>query len=201
MSLCNSLAEPAASLTARRQQVDDGEQHGADLLPARGPILRTTLATPMIAGFCALQDREPKGPISAVAGWRPRRVHGAGAGRRPAAPRSIGQALRCGLRPPSDVWSSHHQMINGGRPRRRTAARLADRARVAPARGRPVLFDHAAVADAHGTRSRAGKAEAAVMREQRVVTPDGHVWHVRRRWANRRLPWKRGSQASYELSP
>jgi hypothetical protein len=37
------------------------------------------------------------------------------------------------------------------------------------------------------------------MREQRVVTPDGHVWHVRRRRAKRRGPWKR--QASYELGP
>jgi hypothetical protein len=37
------------------------------------------------------------------------------------------------------------------------------------------------------------------MREQRVVTPDGHVWHVRRRWAKRQGPWKR--QPSYELSP
>jgi hypothetical protein len=27
--------------------------------------------------------------------------------------------------------------------------------------------------------------------ERRVVTPDGHVWHVRRRWAKRRLPWSR----------
>jgi hypothetical protein len=38
-----------------------------------------------------------------------------------------------------------------------------------------------------------------VMREQRVVTPDGHVWHVRRRRAKRQGPWKR--QVSYELSP
>jgi hypothetical protein len=37
------------------------------------------------------------------------------------------------------------------------------------------------------------------MREQRVVTPDGHVWRVRRRRAKRQGPWKR--QASYELSP
>jgi hypothetical protein len=37
------------------------------------------------------------------------------------------------------------------------------------------------------------------MREQRVVTPDGRVWHVRRRRAKRQPPWKR--QASYELSP
>jgi hypothetical protein len=28
-------------------------------------------------------------------------------------------------------------------------------------------------------------------REQRVVTPDGHVWYVRRRWAKRRPPWAR----------
>ena len=37
------------------------------------------------------------------------------------------------------------------------------------------------------------------MREQRVVTPDGHVWHVRCRRAKRRPPWKR--QPTYELSP
>jgi hypothetical protein len=37
------------------------------------------------------------------------------------------------------------------------------------------------------------------VREQRVVTPDGHVWHVRRRWAKRRLPWKR--RAVEELGP
>jgi len=30
-----------------------------------------------------------------------------------------------------------------------------------------------------------------VAREWRVVTPDGRVWHVRRRWAKRRLPWSR----------
>jgi hypothetical protein len=30
-----------------------------------------------------------------------------------------------------------------------------------------------------------------VARQQRVVTPDGHVWYVRRRWAKRRLPWSR----------
>jgi hypothetical protein len=28
-----------------------------------------------------------------------------------------------------------------------------------------------------------------VARELRVVTPDGHVWYVRRRWARRRPPW------------
>lgn len=38
------------------------------------------------------------------------------------------------------------------------------------------------------------------MRERRVVTPDGHVWHVRRRWAKRRLPWRRRA-ASGELGP
>jgi hypothetical protein len=38
------------------------------------------------------------------------------------------------------------------------------------------------------------------VRERRVVTPDGHVWHVRRRWAKRQLPWKRRA-AWYELSP
>jgi hypothetical protein len=41
--------------------------------------------------------------------------------------------------------------------------------------------------------------EAAVVREQRVTTPDGHVWYVRRRWARRQLPWKR--RADRELSP
>jgi hypothetical protein len=30
-----------------------------------------------------------------------------------------------------------------------------------------------------------------VARERRVVTPDGRVWYVRRRWAKRRLPWSR----------
>jgi hypothetical protein len=39
-----------------------------------------------------------------------------------------------------------------------------------------------------------------VVREQRVVTPDGHVWHVRRRWAKRRLPWTRRA-ATGELAP
>jgi hypothetical protein len=33
--------------------------------------------------------------------------------------------------------------------------------------------------------------ETSVARERRVVTPDGRVWHVRRRWAKRRLPWSR----------
>jgi hypothetical protein len=37
------------------------------------------------------------------------------------------------------------------------------------------------------------------VREQRVTTPDGHAWYVRRRWAKRQLPWKR--RADYELSP
>lgn len=37
------------------------------------------------------------------------------------------------------------------------------------------------------------------MREQRVTTPDGHIWYVRRRWAKRQLPWKR--RADYELGP
>jgi hypothetical protein len=37
------------------------------------------------------------------------------------------------------------------------------------------------------------------MREQRVVTPDGHVWRVRRRRAKRQGPWQR--RVSYELSP
>jgi len=30
-----------------------------------------------------------------------------------------------------------------------------------------------------------------VARERRVVTPDGRVWYVRRRWAKRRPPWSR----------
>lgn len=41
-------------------------------------------------------------------------------------------------------------------------------------------------------------------RERRVVTPDGHVWHVRRRWAKRRLPWSRqpGQQtARFDAEP
>ena len=37
-----------------QQQVDEGEDHGADLLLARRPILRNALAAPTIAGFCAL---------------------------------------------------------------------------------------------------------------------------------------------------
>ena len=37
------------------------------------------------------------------------------------------------------------------------------------------------------------------MRQQRVTTPDGHVWHVRRRWARRRPPWRR--RADQELGP
>jgi hypothetical protein len=37
------------------------------------------------------------------------------------------------------------------------------------------------------------------VREQRVTTPDGHVWYVRRRWARRRPPWKR--RADQELGP
>jgi hypothetical protein len=37
------------------------------------------------------------------------------------------------------------------------------------------------------------------VREERVTTPDGHIWYVRRRWAKRQLPWKR--RAGYELSP
>jgi hypothetical protein len=35
-----------------------------------------------------------------------------------------------------------------------------------------------------------------VARERRVVTPDGHVWHVRQRWARRRPPWSRRSRPS-----
>jgi hypothetical protein len=59
MSLCKSLAEPAASLTARRtRQIDEGEEHGADLLPGRGPILRNALATPTIAGFLSPSGSE-----------------------------------------------------------------------------------------------------------------------------------------------
>jgi hypothetical protein len=30
-----------------------------------------------------------------------------------------------------------------------------------------------------------------VARERRVMTPDGRVWYVRRRWAKRRRPWDR----------
>jgi hypothetical protein len=33
-----------------------------------------------------------------------------------------------------------------------------------------------------------------VARERRVVTPDGRVWFVRRRWARRRPPWSRRSR-------
>jgi hypothetical protein len=33
-----------------------------------------------------------------------------------------------------------------------------------------------------------------VARERRVVTPDGRVWYVRRRWARRRPPWSRRSR-------
>jgi hypothetical protein len=33
-----------------------------------------------------------------------------------------------------------------------------------------------------------------VARERRVVTPDGRVWFVRRRWAKRRPPWARRSR-------
>ena len=37
------------------------------------------------------------------------------------------------------------------------------------------------------------------MREQRVSTPDGRFWYVRRRWARRQLPGRR--RKLYELSP
>jgi hypothetical protein len=37
------------------------------------------------------------------------------------------------------------------------------------------------------------------VRVQRVTTPDGRVWFVRRRWARRQLPWRR--RPDYELSP
>jgi hypothetical protein len=37
------------------------------------------------------------------------------------------------------------------------------------------------------------------VREQRVTTPDGRVWYVRRRWARRQRPWKR--RPDHELSP
>ena len=37
------------------------------------------------------------------------------------------------------------------------------------------------------------------MREQRVSTPDGRFWYVRRRWARRQLPGRR--RKVYELSP
>jgi hypothetical protein len=36
------------------------------------------------------------------------------------------------------------------------------------------------------------------VRVQRVTTPDGRVWFVRRRWARRQLRWRR---PDYELSP
>ena len=38
-----------------------------------------------------------------------------------------------------------------------------------------------------------------VVREQRVTTPDGRVWYVRRRWATRQRPGKR--RPDRELSP
>jgi hypothetical protein len=37
------------------------------------------------------------------------------------------------------------------------------------------------------------------VREQRVTTPDGRVWYVRRRWARRQPPWRR--RADHELGP
>jgi hypothetical protein len=37
------------------------------------------------------------------------------------------------------------------------------------------------------------------VQEERLSTPDGRVWYVRRRWAKRQLPWKR--RLDYELSP
>ena len=37
------------------------------------------------------------------------------------------------------------------------------------------------------------------MREQRVSTPDGRFWYVRRRWARRQLPGRR--RKVYELGP
>jgi hypothetical protein len=37
------------------------------------------------------------------------------------------------------------------------------------------------------------------VREQRVSTPDGRFWYVRRRWARRQLPGRR--RKLYELSP
>jgi hypothetical protein len=37
------------------------------------------------------------------------------------------------------------------------------------------------------------------VRVQRVTTPDGRVWFVRRRWARRQPPWRR--RPDYELSP
>jgi hypothetical protein len=37
------------------------------------------------------------------------------------------------------------------------------------------------------------------VREQRVSTPDGRFWYVRRRWARRQLPGRRGKV--YELGP
>jgi hypothetical protein len=37
------------------------------------------------------------------------------------------------------------------------------------------------------------------VREQRVTTPDGRVWYVRRRWARRQPPWRR--RPDHELGP
>jgi hypothetical protein len=37
------------------------------------------------------------------------------------------------------------------------------------------------------------------VREQRVATPDGRVWYVRRRWARRQPPWRR--RPDHELGP
>ena len=37
-----------------QQQIEEREEHGPDLLPGRGSILRNTLATRAITGFCAL---------------------------------------------------------------------------------------------------------------------------------------------------
>jgi hypothetical protein len=37
------------------------------------------------------------------------------------------------------------------------------------------------------------------VREQRVTTPDGRIWYVRRRWARRQPPWRR--RPDHELSP
>jgi hypothetical protein len=38
-----------------------------------------------------------------------------------------------------------------------------------------------------------------VVRQQRVTTPDGRIWYVRRRWARRQPPWRR--RPDHELGP
>jgi hypothetical protein len=55
-----------------QQQIAEGEEHGPDLLPGRGSILRNALVRPAIAGFCALQATSPRGapgPRTPDRGW------------------------------------------------------------------------------------------------------------------------------------